>query len=48
MTAFAPRWKPWRWCRTPACRLTRHHFGRHASFDGFGIRYFDARREGTP
>jgi len=45
---FAPRWLPWRRCPVRRCRLTRHHFGRHATFDGFGVRWFDTRKEGTP
>jgi len=53
---FAPWWKPWTWCRAWAmpdapwtrCRLPRHHFGPHATFDGFGVRYFGTRKEGTP
>ena len=30
------------------CRLPRRHFGRHACFDGFDVRYFDSAKEGTP
>jgi hypothetical protein len=32
----------------PRCQFPRHHFGRHASFDGFDVRYFDTAKEGTP
>lgn len=56
--SVAPWWAPWRRCLATCgrldrpyverCNLTRRHHGRHAICDGFGVRYFDTPRDGTP